>query len=264
MGRLFGIPVIVHLHGGGFKDFYDASSSWSKYYIRLVLNMANSIVVLSNYWCKYIQSLTMTPLKIINNFVLDSFREDRMASERHQWNILFLGMLDKSKGVYDLLEVFSKMNHRFPEARLVCGGDGEIDKVRNTVAELGANDIIELPGWVSGTQKDALMHRCGIFVLPSYKEGLPMSIIEAMSHSMAVVSTRVGGIPELVDDSNGFLITPGSQKELSAALIKLLEKDEQTIEIMGTASRKKYLQSFTPEACLSEMRSLYLSLGVTP
>ncbi|MBW9261414.1 MAG: glycosyltransferase family 4 protein [Candidatus Thiodiazotropha sp. (ex. Lucinisca nassula)] len=264
LGRMHRVPVIIHLHGGGFKDFYENGPGWSKWYIRLVLNYSSSIIVLSKYWNNFIQPLTKTPIKVINNFVPDCFHNAQFVSKRRPYNILFLGVLNRPKGVYDLIAAFSEVSKRFPKARLILGGDGEIDKVRKMATELMVNDAIDLPGWVSGAKKEELMHRCSIFVLPSYKEGLPISIIEAMSCSMAVISTRVGGIPELVDEANGYLISPGNNEELSTALIRTLEKDEQVITKMGSTSRDKYLNSFTPETCLSEMRSVYLSLGVAP
>ncbi|MEW8137641.1 MAG: glycosyltransferase family 4 protein [Candidatus Thiodiazotropha endolucinida] len=262
--RLFDVPTVIHLHGGRFAVFYEGSAKWIRCLIRHAFDRASAIVVLSQYWYDFINPLTRTPVRVINNFVPDKLGTDTAKYERHPRHVLFLGQFSVNKGIYDLLPVFAKIARRFPYTRLICGGNGEIDKVRSKVVELGATDIIEVPGWVNGSSKEELMRRCSVFVLPSYNEGLPMAIIEAMSYSMAVVSTCVGGIPELVDDSNGFLITPGNQEELSAALVKLLEKDEQAIAVMGAASRKKYLQSFAPETCLSEMRSLYLSLGVTP
>ncbi|MCU7863510.1 MAG: glycosyltransferase family 4 protein [Candidatus Thiodiazotropha sp. (ex Lucinoma borealis)] len=262
--RLFGVPTVIHLHGGRFTVFYEDSAKWIRYLIRHVFDRADAIIVLSQYWFDFVKPLTRTPVRVINNFVPDHLDTVITKFERHPRHVLFLGQIGVNKGIYDLLPVFSDIVRRFPDAKLVCGGDGEVNKVCSKIVELGATDVIDVPGWVSGPGKEELMYRCSIFVLPSYNEGLPMAIIEAMSYSMVVVSTRVGGIPELVDESNGFLITPGNQDELRAALIKLFEKDEQAISVMGAASREKYLKSFAPEACLSEMRSLYLSLGVTP
>lgn len=264
MSRMFCVPVIIHLHGGGFADFYEKCSAWKQRYVRHVLNLASTIVVLSQYWQEFVRTLTQTPVRVISNFVPDQFDAGRVALDRHYGCVLFLGQLGLHKGIYVLLPVFAEIALRFPDVRLICGGNGEIDMVRETVAALGATKVIEVPGWVSGPEKDALMRRCGIFVLPSYNEGLPMAIIEAMSFSMVVVATRVGGIPELVDDSNGVLITPGNHDELQGALYALLAKDDQTLAAMGAASRRKYLQAFTPTACMSEMHALYLSLGVTP
>ncbi|MCG8038087.1 MAG: glycosyltransferase family 4 protein [Candidatus Thiodiazotropha taylori] len=262
--KLYNIPTVIHLHGGRFAVFYNGSAKWVRNLIRHVFDQASSIIVLSQYWYNFVTPLTNTPVSVINNFVHDNLDDDIIKTKRRPRNILFLGQFGANKGIYDLLSVFSDIAPKYPDTKLICCGNGEIDKVRSIVNELDVSDFIDVPGWISGVDKIEIMHSCSVFVLPSYNEGLPMSIIEAMSFSMAVISTRVGGIPELIDETNGFLIDPGSHEELRDKLIEVFEMDSQSIETMGEASRGKYLRSFTPESCLSEMRSLYLSLGVAP
>ena len=262
--KLFNVPTVIHLHGGRFAVFYNDSAKWIKYLIKYVFNQASSIIVLSQYWYNFVRPITNTPVTVINNFVPDYFDSDIVKLERRPRYILFLGQFGANKGIYDLLPVFSDIAKQFPDTKLICCGNGEIEKVRSKVNELGVSDLVEVPGWISGACKKEIMHRCSVFVLPSYNEGLPMSIIEAMSYSMAVISTRVGGIPELIDESNGFLVEPGNHKELRDKLVEVFEMTDQTIVNMGDASRKKYLKNYAPEICLSKMRSLYSSLGVMP
>lgn len=262
--KLYKVPTVIHIHGGRFAVFYNGSAKWIRSLIRYVFDRASSIIVLSQYWYNFVTPLTKTPVTIINNFVPDNYDDGIIKIERRPRYVLFMGQFGSNKGIYDLLSVFSDIAQKYSDTKLICCGNGEIEKVRSIVNELDASDYIDVPGWISGVYKKQIMHRCSVFVLPSYNEGLPMSIIEAMSFSMAVISTRVGGIPELIDESNGFLINPGDQEELRDKLIEVFEMDGQSIENMGEASRGKYLKSFTPESCLSEMRSLYLSLGVAP
>lgn len=98
---------------------------------------------------------------------------------------------------------------------------------------------------------------CDLFVLFSNYEGLPMTIIEAMAHKKAIVASNVGGIPELVDETNGVLVN--SDSEAVTAIDKLLNKPE-LIEIMGQSSFKKYMQFFTMENMWKKYRSLYSEL----
>jgi glycosyltransferase involved in cell wall biosynthesis len=201
---------------------------------------------------------------VIGNFVTDRYDSERAARTRKQRTVLFLGQFGARKGIYDLLSAFVEVRRHVPDAVLYCGGNGEVDKVRATVGELGLEEGVHVPGWVSGDEKLGLMHQCGIFVLPSYNEGLPMAIIEAMSFSMAVVSTTVGGIPELVGDDNGALVTPGDQAQLASALVQLLERTDAELTALGAASRQRYEAGFSPRAGLAHMRALYLSLEVEP
>lgn len=264
LGRTARVPVVIHLHGSEFEVFYRGSAGWQQRIIRAVFDRASAVVVLSESWRQFVSGLTSTRVVVIGNFVLDHYDPARAAAERDPRAILFMGQFGARKGIYDLIRAFPGVLAAVPGARLYCGGNGEVDQVRAVVRELDLDAAVQVPGWVSGEDKRALLHRCSIFVLPSHNEGLPMAIIEALSYAMAVVSTRVGGIPELVDDRNGALVDPGDGEQLRAALVQLLVQDEGRLAGMGAASRDKYTRLFSADACLAAMRALYQSLGVTP
>lgn len=264
MARMARVPVLIHLHGSEFAVFYGASARWTQRAIRSAFDRASAVVVLSESWRQFVGSLTQTRVEVIGNFVPDRYDSVRAAGARDPHAVLFLGQFGARKGIYDLLAAFVEVRRHVPQARLFCGGNGEVDRVRGAVDETGLSEAVQVPGWVSGEEKLDLMHRCGVFVLPSYNEGLPMAIIEAMSFSMAVVSTTVGGIPELVGDDNGALVTPGDRVRLADVLVGLLERTDDELGALGAASRRRYETGFSPEAGMSQMRSLYRSLGVEP
>lgn len=264
MGRFAKAPVIIHLHGSEFSIFYQKSSAWAQARIRAMLDSASGIVVLSDAWRDYVSKITDMPVTVIRNFVPDLYQPDWASRRRRYHDILFLGEFSKRKGIYDLLLAFSDVQGSLPDASLICCGNGNVQCVKELVQRLGLESSVSIPGWIGGEEKAALLHECGVLILPSYNEGLPMAIIEAMSHSMPVVSTAVGGIPELVDSSNGILIQPGDRDALSRALINIFTQDNATLVAMGVVSRKRYEESYSPQVCLNKMRKLYLSLGVEP
>src|SRR5690606_5487623 len=88
--------------------------------------------------------------------------------------ILFLGRFGKRKGIFDLLQAIALVKTRFPTVRLRCGGDGDIEGVRDRVRALGLEENVDVLGWVSGVEKERELMRAAIYVLPSYAEGLPM------------------------------------------------------------------------------------------
>jgi glycosyltransferase involved in cell wall biosynthesis len=264
VGRLFGVPTIIHLHGSEFAGFVDRSPPLVKRFITMVFDRANAVIVLSESWRRLVQGLTKTDVRVIGNFVPDHFDPRRAAKTRERQAVLFLGQLGERKGVYDLLPAFKEVERRVPGASLHCGGNGDVQKVRAIVQELGIEHSVHVPGWVGGNEKLDLLHRCSIFVLPSHHENLPMSIIEAMSCSMAIVSTTVGGIPELVDAANGMLMEPGDRRGLADALVAVLERDDAERASLGTESRRRYEAQFSPDVAASRMRDLYRSLGVQP
>jgi glycosyltransferase involved in cell wall biosynthesis len=105
---------------------------------------------------------------------------------------------------------------------LLCG-NGEIEKVSKCVAGLGLKEVVELPGWISGQEKKKLLDEAYLYVLPSYFEGLPMSILEALATGTPVITTPVGGIPDAVRDGyNGFLVPTNSPQQIADRIEKVL------------------------------------------
>ena len=132
------------------------------------------------------------------------------------FTLLFLGLLGKNKGIYDLLECIRDHKVEFQgKLKLYIGGNGEIEHVKQLIKEYGIADIVIFEGWVSGDKKIELLNKSDAYILPSYKEGLPISILEAMSYGMPIISTPVGGIPEIVSNGeNGYLVEPGNKEDI--------------------------------------------------
>ena len=106
----------------------------------------------------------------------------------------------------------------------MLGGDGEISRVKKIVNEKKLKKYIKVLGWIDKDKKEKYLRECSIFILPSYNEGMPMSIIEAMAYKNAVISTNVGGIPQVIDNNkNGILIEPGDKKQLYNSIEKLIK-----------------------------------------
>jgi len=128
-------------------------------------------------------------------------------------------------------------------------------------AELGLGDAVEILGWVGGYRKNELLAAADIFVLPSYNESLPISLLEAMSWGVPVISTTVGGIPELIrDGTDGFLIEAADVPALTRALAELAD-DADLRERMGSAGRSQVAESFSREAVLPRLEQLYADIS---
>ncbi len=109
------------------------------------------------------------------------------------------------------------------QLRVTLAGDGQVDEVRKFVRTNGLDDTIDVVGWVGAVERDRLLAESAIFVLPSYSEGLPMALLEAMSNGVVPVTMAVGAIPEVVTDGvNGLLVTPGDPGQVAEALQSLI------------------------------------------
>jgi glycosyltransferase involved in cell wall biosynthesis len=146
---------------------------------------------------------------------------------------LFLGRFGARKGIYDLIDACARLapEHR-RRLRLVAAGDGEIDEVRDAITDAGVADVVEVAPWLDRADRDDLLRRAQLLVLPSSAEGLPMAVLEAMAFGVVPVVTPVGALPELVHDAvNGVVVPVGDPDALARALETLLADDEGRVAL---------------------------------
>lgn len=211
IGKMFGKRIIFHIHSGGFKDYYYAS--WLRaMYIRFVLRISNCVICLSGEWLEFFSDhLKLRNVIIVGNPI--SISDCAAAKDRTDvLNLLFLGKICDDKGIFDLLN-FLRTNHDFLSGKinLVIGGNGEDKRLISMLSDPVFHNRVRYEGWVQGSKKHDLICACDTFILPSYMEGLPVSILEAMGCSKPVIATKVGGIPSIIKEGyNGWLIDSGS------------------------------------------------------
>ena len=256
LARLFGRKTVMHMHGGGFKDYY----SQNKNFVRRELQKANGIVALSESWRDFYKNeVAVFNVYVIPNIVdLPQYKEKKKDS---CFSLLFLGFIYKGKGIFDLVELLCqhKDDYRNRLVLYVGGGQKEEARLREYIAEHHLGDMVRMCGWVEGEKKIELFNKADAFILPSYKEGSPVSIIESMTYGLPILSTRVGGIPELVEDGkNGILFDPGDKDAMKRAIDKLLN-DESLRSGMSMCSKemsKKYL----PQQVEKDLEKMYNSI----
>ncbi|MHB1516457.1 MAG: glycosyltransferase family 4 protein [Acidiferrobacteraceae bacterium] len=264
---VFRVPVILHLHGGDFDTFYERDSgALTKCIIRMTFSRATRVIVLSETWrCWVVRAGLARETDIVPIANPVQVPTDPTDFElREPGTLLCLGRLGGPKGTYDLLEAVARIVGEFPELRLLLGGDGELPQVREAAARLGIGERVELLGWVSGDAKRQILASAAIYVLPSYYEGLPMSVLEAMADGLPIVTTTVGGLPEVVRDGiEGFLVQPGDVTALAGAIAQLL-RDEKLRANVGEAARRMVAARFSIEVVLPKVEAIYRDLGACP
>ncbi|MCL6262743.1 glycosyltransferase family 4 protein [Craterilacuibacter sp. RT1T] len=258
------VPVIFHLHGSDLKPWYAAQSPFLQKCIRSTLEHCSAVLVLSDSWADYIHSLAPTArVQVLPNYVeLPSVTLSRQVQP--VVNILFLGIIGERKGVFDLLPAFAQARAIYPFMRLQIGGNGELEQARRQAEALGLAADVDFLGWVGGAERDKLLAEADLMVLPSYNEGLPISLLEAMAWSLPIISTRVGGIPELVSDGvSGLLLDAGDIDGLRDALLRLA-LDASLRKSMGQAGRLRVASTFSRAAVLPVLEALYAKLTGKP
>ncbi len=254
IAKFFHKKVVWHMHAGRFAVFYQQH----RYAVRKVVDKSDVIIALSEYWKEYFKNEFPTKrVEIIKNVISAPVVHKQQTG---YFTLLFLGLLGKNKGIYDLLECIRDHKVEFQgKLKLYIGGNGEIEHVKQLIKEYGIVDIVIFEGWVSGDKKIELLNKSDAYILPSYKEGLPISILEAMSYGMPIISTPVGGIPEIVSNGeNGYLVEPGNKEDIYKAIMSLLN-DADLRNRMGRISLSR-VGEHLPEYVEKQLETLYDSL----
>ncbi len=254
-----GIKVVLHHHGAEFEEFYTKCSENQKKKIQRTLNEADVNIVLSKRLVPMIKEKAPNAcVEVLYNSVPCSKYNPYSLEAK---NILFLGRLGGRKGTFDLLLAIKKIDVDIPKdvKFYFCGDMGE-DMVRKKVGELGINHRIAHIGWVDGKQKEEFISNTMINCLPSYNEGLPMTILETMAKGIPNISTDIASIPEvIVDGENGYLIKPGDVEALSNKLILLINNSDLR-QIFSQNSFRCIRDGFSIDSHISHLKCIYDNL----
>jgi glycosyltransferase involved in cell wall biosynthesis len=232
--------------------------------VRAAFRNADLVLVLGPQWRHDVLRIcSAAKIEILPNGVpLPSPSDIQLTGSDLEPRIATLGRLGHRKGTFDLLRAFSRVAKRHPSARLVCIGDGEIQESRTLAEELGIEATVEFPGWLAADEAREQLCRATIFALPSYAEGLPMALLEAMSYGLPVVTTPVGGIPAVVSHGEtGLLVGPGDVEGLASAISELLGNSDARARL-GQAARVLVSTEYSLDAVLRRIRRIYARYGV--
>lgn len=257
VGKLFGKKVVMHMHCADFESYYNPSKH--KQRIVDIINACDLYLVLSDSWKQYFESIGVKSniIKVLNNTITPPVTKIVKRST-DILNLLYLGVIGQRKGIYDILNAL-KDNKEMFEGKIVLriGGNQEEEKLQACINEYGLQGMVKFEGFVSGEKKIECLNWADVYILPSFNEGLPIGILEAMSYRHPIISTPVGGIPEVVKDGvNGIMVKPGNVQEIAKA-ISAFVGDKKLVEEYGMHSIE-LVKPYLPEtvfAALSEMYS---------
>ena len=257
LGKFFRKRVIMHCHASRFKDFYSEASESKKHWIMQTLRKADLLIVLSESWKQWFISIGLNEnrITVLHNITDHPVLRPKIKEQDHKIHFLFLGEIGERKGVFDILRGLSKYKSSMEnKIELRIGGNKNEKLLLDIINKNGLNDIVKFEGWIEGDKKINLLNWADVFILPSHNEGLPISILEAMSYGMPIISTPVGGIPEVVTE-NGVLVTPGDEDEICYAMKKYIDNPD-LLRSEGCISQK-VIQTYLPEYVMNHLRNIY-------
>lgn len=262
IAKMMGKKTIAHFHSfslettirGGYREKYK--------YLFLAADVS---IVLSEYWRKALVDELKIPAKkvkvLYNPCPIIKTRDEMLQHNLKRKTILYAGTVCHRKGYDDLIRAFAKIAKKYPDWNVVLAGNGEVEKGRAISKELGIANQVEFLGWVSGEQKDKAFRESMIFCLPSYAEGFPMAVLDAWAYGLPVITTPVGGIPDVAKDGeNMLLFNPGDIDALAHQLEKMIF-DENLRNRIALASLDFAENKFNQYTINKQLGELYEDLS---
>jgi glycosyltransferase involved in cell wall biosynthesis len=227
LARLLRRQTILHVHvPWAFQAFMTGGPRPLSSLKRRLARLADVIVVPCESGVATLSELAGSrPLRIVPNGVAPAdFRSPPLVGRARL--VTFLGWLVPAKGVYDLLQAVATLQRQGVDVELAAFGPYGATQVSKAARDLGILEHSVIGEWVEGEAKRDLLARSRVLVLPSYSEGFPVVLLEALQSGTPIVATDVGGIPEIVRHGwNGLLVEPGAPDALADSLEKLLTDD---------------------------------------
>jgi glycosyltransferase involved in cell wall biosynthesis len=254
VSRLAGVPVVIHMHGSFFEEEFENSPRVIRAVIRATLSRASAVVALGEARAAWLKVIAPDArITVIPNAVQLAQPSVQPAPGKPV-GVVFLGLIGDRKGTFGLIDAWARLGGE--AATLTIAGDGEVERARRRIQELHLEATVEVREWLSESDVCDLLHRAQVLVLPSHHEGQPMAVLEAMARGLCVVASDVGGLPEMIGDGCGVLVSPDDIEAIAAAL-KLVICDHELREQYGAAAYARVADQFDLRTVWRQLDALY-------
>lgn len=246
--------IIVHFHSFSPDTTVNGRFAWL---YKWIFRNSDCVILLSEYWKREVESsFPEETLKIVVLYNPAPSIES-VAPVHSEKYLLFAGTLNERKGFKDLIRAFATIAHRYPEWHLYFAGNGNIEEGVTLCKEMSITSQVKFLGWIDGKNKDEAYRNASIFCLPSYAEGFPMSVIDALSYSLPIITTPVGGIPDVFEHKINALIFKQGDIEQLADCIEMLIRDEEIRTNLAHSSYTLSQTKFEKNTLVAELNTIY-------
>ena len=262
LAKIFKVRTLFLIRDGWFLEQVLESSRLKRRFIRRLLQIPYRIGGSGSKWIEMYEDIGVDLEKtvLIRNWLPIDFSPSAKVfvnSEARNVRFVFVGWLIEEKGIYELLEAISNLYEHYDFQFTFVGGGTLFDSVKEYVAILHKPQRIRVMGWLSREELHQCLSDSDVFILPSYAEGFPNSLIEAMALGLPAICTDVGGVSDtLIDEETGFLIEPRCSHSLQTAMKKYLDEPE-LISRHSKAAYEMILENHTSEENCGEVFSVF-------
>lgn len=230
--KLFGIKTVLHIHPTHFRTFVADLQGWKRKYVMSVLAKIDVFITLTVSMQQWVTELFPgKPVHQIWNPVDTVALKNDTAQKRLSNSVVYLGSFLPDKGVYDLVDAAVFLIQQEVDFQLDFYGNKQVGELKRYVKKRGVEQNVKVHGWIGFQQKKTVLHKATVLVLPSYTEGVPNVALEAFATKTPFLSTKVGGLQELlIHRKNSYVTKEGDPRRLAddiAALLgdEILRKD---------------------------------------
>jgi glycosyltransferase involved in cell wall biosynthesis len=260
VAKLCGASVVLQKHGGTLEEFRDRFSS---FLVRNSLKIPDAVAVLSRAeLAEYSAFLPGQNIALLSNGIDPApFRKGGPKDGSKPLRLIYLGRLAPRKGLDEILDAMALLRGRSVAATLTIAGSGpEEARLKLRAGELGLDGIVQFAGPAYGERKAALLGEAHVLVLPSHGEGLPYAVLEGMAAGAAPVVTRVGAIPDVVEEGVHGRFVPVADAGALARVLEELAGDRERLSRLGAASRRRIASGYSIERLAGDVSALYAAL----
>lgn len=254
--KLLKIPYVIWGRG---DDVY-RPGRFIRITARSILMNADSVLALTENMRKRMMNICPREISIVPNGInLEQFsvRSPTRMKEEGTKNILFVGRLHPVKGVQYLIRAMKKVLEEIPDAKLILVGDGEErERLEALSIQLGIQKSVHFIGIVPHEMVHTFMHQADVFVLPSLSEGFPNVLLEAMACKLPVVATRVGGIPDIIEDgTNGYIVEVNDSQNIADRILFILKNEILMNEF--SVNNEQKVKNYTWDAVIFNLEEIF-------
>jgi glycosyltransferase involved in cell wall biosynthesis len=231
--RIRGVPTLMFPRGVSIVDAC-RTSTFTRKWARTSFRGAAKIVCQGETWRRFaIETLGFAnrDVTVVRNWTasreLLEIGASRRARRESPVRLLFVGWLDREKGIFELIDACQKLSGGRQFTLDIAGEGYASGEARSLVASHGLIKVVRFRGWLQTQDLRRALSEADVFVLPSWAEGLPNAMVEAMAARLTVVVTRVGAIPDVITDRvSGLLVAPKSAESLTLALAEVIDNSD--------------------------------------